>query len=125
VLHRLPGRLRVHIPFLRRLPVRHQGLADGVASLLAAPEEIESVKVSLPTGNVLMRFDPSRVTEEDMLAYLQGMFEVLIRNRKRFEGLSPERLPEILEGLEGKMGSVVGPRLRVNREAILEDDVLA
>jgi len=125
VLHRLPGRMRVHIPLMRRLPGEHQALAERIASLLAVPDEIESASASLTTGNALIRFDPSRVTEEDLLGYLRGMFEIFIRNRGRFEGLSPERVPEVFDRLEDLVRSSVGPRLRVNTETILEDDVLA
>jgi hypothetical protein len=100
-------------------------LADDIASLLAVPDEIERVSVSLATGNALIRFDPSRATEQDLLDYLQQMFEVSIGHRDRFERLPPERLPEVFERLEESVRAAVRPRLKLNTGALLRDDVLA
>jgi hypothetical protein len=121
----MPGRVRVRVPHLQRLPKKYQGVADGIASLLAEPDEIESVSASLTTGNALIRFDPSRATEEDVLRYLGGVLEVFIRNRERFEGLPAERLPAVFGRLKESMRRAVRPRLRVDTAMILEDDVLA
>jgi hypothetical protein len=110
---------------LKRLPRENQGLADMIASLLAVPDEIENASANLITGNVLIRFDASRVTEEELLGYLRGMFEIFMRNRERFEGLAPERMPEVIGRLKSVVRSAVGPRLRVNEETVIEDHVLA
>ena len=100
VVHRLPGRLRVHIPLLQKLPKEYDGLANRMAALLAVPDEVESATTSLTTGNVLICYDPASVTEVDVLGYLRGMFEIFVRNRERFEGLAPEDANRVYEKLK-------------------------
>ncbi len=124
IVHRLPGRVRVHIPFLQRLPGEHQKLADSIASLLAVPEEIVSAEANLTTGNALICFDPSSVTEADLLRYLRDMFEIFLKSRERFEGLAPEMIPQVFERLEGVVRDAVHPRLEVNTQQILNDGIL-
>lgn len=124
VVHRLPGRLRVHVPFLQRVNSEHQELADRIAALLAAPDEVTSATANLRTGNALISFDPSRVTETDLVAYLRGMFEVFVRNRDRFEGLAPEDANRVFEKLEIVVRDAVQPGLKVNANLVLGNNVL-
>ena len=84
VIHRLPGRLRIHVPLLRRLQREHQGLADSVASLLAVPEGMQRVEVNLDSGNALLLFDPQQLTEREILDYLRGVLDIFLRHRERF-----------------------------------------
>lgn len=125
VIHRLPGRLRVHIPLLRRLPREHQGLADAVGSLLAAPEGIRQVRVSLHTGNSLLLFDPDQLTEGEILEYLRGVLDVFLRHRERLAEVPPERLPLVLSRLEPVLLSAVRRRLSLRTDIEIGDDVLA
>jgi len=125
VIHRLTGRLRIHIPLLRRLPREHQGLADAVGSLLAAPEGIRQVRVSLHTGNTLLLFDPDQLTEGEILEYLRGVLDVFLRHRERLSEVPPERLPLVLRRLEPVLLGAVRRRLSLRTDIEIGDDVLA
>lgn len=124
VVHRLPGRLRVHVPFLQKLPREYDGLANRIAALLAVPDEIESATTNLMTGNALICYDPASVTEVDVIGYLRGMFEIFVRNRERFEGLKPENAPLAYEKLEQLVREAVQPRLNVDTTLVLNENVL-
>ena len=124
VVHRLPGRLRVHVPFLQKLPSGHQERADRIAALLSVPDEIESASANLMTGNALIRFDAAKITENELLEYLRGMFEIFIRNRESFEGIAPDDDDRVFERLKSIIDGAVQPRLKVDRKLVLEKDVL-
>lgn len=64
VIHRLPGRLRVHVPGWE--PRDRLALEAAIAELPG----IGRVRASPPTQNVLVQFDPSATAEEDILAAL-------------------------------------------------------
>lgn len=125
VIHRLPGRLRIYIPLLRRLARVHQGLANAVGELLAAPEGIRQVTVSLDSGNVLLLFDPDQLSEKEILDYLRGVLEIFLRHRERFAQVPPERLPTVVGRLKPLLRSAVRRRLSLRTDIEINDDVLA
>lgn len=125
VIHRLPGRLRIHIPLLRRLPREHQGVADGVGALLAAPEGIGKVTVNLDSGNALLLFDPAELTEKEILAYLRGVLEIFLRHRERLANVPPARLPQVLSRLEPVLLGAVRRGLSLSTDVEINNDVLA
>ncbi len=125
VIHRLPGRLRIRIPLLRRLEREHQGLADAIGTLLAAPEGIRQVTVSLDSGNALLLFDPQQLTEKEILDYLRGVLEIFLRHRERFAELPAERLPVVVSRLEPVLCNAVQRKLSLRTDIEIGDDVLA
>lgn len=125
VIHRLPGRLRIHIPLLKRLARAHQPTADAVGTLLAAPEEISRVTVSLDSGNALLLFDEQRLAEEEVLDYLRGVLDIFLRHRERFAKVPQERLPEVVGRLEPVLRDAVRRRLSLRTDIEIEDHVLA
>jgi hypothetical protein len=125
VIHRLPGRLRIHIPLLRRLALEHQPTADAVGSLLAAPEEIERVTVSLASGNALLLFDEQRLNEAEVLDYLRGVLDIFLRHRERFGRVETERLPAVVERLEPVLRDAVRRRLSLRTDIEIDDELLA
>lgn len=70
VVHRLPGRLRVHLPALKHLPENNAQLLDVIEAVLAAPLEIESARACSATGNLLLTYDPARVADEQVVRYM-------------------------------------------------------
>ena len=124
VIHRLPDRLRIHIPLLRRLDREHQGLANAVGTLLAAPDGIDRVTVSLDTGNALLSFDPQQVTEKEILDYLRSALEVFLRHRQRLAAVPAERLPEVIDKLKEVLRGAIRRRLHLTTDIEIGDDVL-
>lgn len=94
VIHRLPGRVRIHIGILRRLPQRYHPLAAGLAPLLSLPEGILDADVQLATGNVLIRYDPGRISERQVVGFVRRLFDVFLRHESRLRALPEDRLPE-------------------------------
>ena len=125
VIHRLPGRLRIHVPLLRRLDRGHQGLADAVASLLAVPEGMNRVTVNLDSGNALLLFERDRLTEKEILGYLRGVLEIFLRHRERFAAVPRDRLPAVVARLEPVLRRSVRRRLDLRTDIEIDDDVLA
>src|ERR687886_401510 len=64
VVHAVPGRLRVHAPHWAQAPPAR--LDQWLRSLPG----VERVSASATTGNVLVRFDPSRLADDRILAAL-------------------------------------------------------
>ena len=100
VLHALPGRLRVNVPYLARWGQEdHQGLLPVLGRLLALPEGIDAVRPCAVTGNVLIRYDVDRLGEKDVLAYVQTLYKLSVAHRVALsQALARDR-----DGLERRM----------------------
>jgi hypothetical protein len=97
VVHRLPGRLRLHLPVLSRL--------NGVTSLdqedfcrfIANAEGIRSVELSSHTGNVLITYDPGLVSETQILSAFRRLSVAAARVVPRLLMLPSERREQVGE----------------------------
>jgi len=124
VIHRLPGRLRVRLPHLRRLSRKHQGVADAIGALLAVPDGIGRVTASLTSGTVLVHYDERHLTEKVILGYLRDAMEIFLRNRERFAAVPVDRLPQVIGRLEPVLNRAIRTGLSLRTDVEIEDDVL-
>jgi hypothetical protein len=123
--HQLPGRVRLHLPVLRRLPEGEGELVDLVARLLAAPEAIRRVEPNRITGSAVVRYDADRVSAGDVLAYAEAVTRLAVANRAALAGLPRERYAEVEPKLAAWLRQTVTDRLRMTDAPRIPDDVLA
>jgi hypothetical protein len=64
LVHELPGRLRMRLPWLRQQPDEARGLADALARLDVSMD----VALRPWTGSLLCRYDPERIDGERIVA---------------------------------------------------------
>jgi hypothetical protein len=123
-LHKLPGRIRVHMPLLKRLPLDSLAAAQATARLLSAPDGIDEAVPSVKTGNVLVRYDAGRVSEEDVLRYLRSVTEIFVANRDRLTGLDAERLRAAEDRIRDWLTQNITYRLELRGDLRIPDEVL-
>ena len=68
IIHELAGRVRIHCPGLRHL----SNEAAAISGKLAAVVAVRSVGLSVVTENVLVHFDPAKVSSRDVLLAAQS-----------------------------------------------------
>jgi len=100
VTHRLPGRLRLRVPLLRKLPDEWLQTAQILEQVMCSPEGIRSVQSSRPTGSVLVEYDPDTLSEADVLSFLRILLELLWRHRDRLASLNNGQAAELARRLE-------------------------
>lgn len=66
-LHALEGRLRIKIESVKGCPE----MADDVETLLAAIDGIDGATANPSTGNVLVHYNPARLTQDEILELLR------------------------------------------------------
>ena len=111
VVHRLPGRLRVNIPLLKRVPDEWKAAVAWIERVLAAPPGILAIQSDGRTGNVLLRYDPAEISEADLLQWLRGACAWARRHRDRLRRLSPAEAEKLIGRMETKIRSRAGMRL--------------
>lgn len=69
VAHALPGRLRLRLPFLRDRPGEATPLSDQMVEI----DGVIEVQCRPFTGSLLFRYDPAKITEEELIAAAQRL----------------------------------------------------
>jgi hypothetical protein len=92
VVHSLPGRMRLHIPALRRVPETWRVKKSILSEALESTPAIFDVSWSYLTGNVLIRYDREAVTESDIIEGIRKLGKFLIAKRGQLEGASVDDL---------------------------------
>nr|VFJ59283.1 MAG: hypothetical protein BECKFW1821A_GA0114235_10902 [Candidatus Kentron sp. FW]VFJ63528.1 MAG: hypothetical protein BECKFW1821B_GA0114236_108411 [Candidatus Kentron sp. FW] len=99
IIHSLPGRLRVHVPFLKTAVRENPAGVKALVNLAKALPGIEALDWSSVTGNVLIRYDAARLGEAELLEFLRVFTNLYLGNRRGFDALGPEQIPKVAEKL--------------------------
>lgn len=125
ILHRVPGRLRIHLPFLKLIKEGNAGLVPMISTLLCVPEGLEKIEPCLVTGNVVIQYDTARLSETEVLNYLKSISEICIRHKDRFKQVSREDMPDVAGRLEAFLKSEITYPLALDPQLEIPDHVLA
>lgn len=123
VVHRLPGRLRLRIPALKRLDADHRELALLWRDLLAYPPQIASVDVNMTSGSALIEYDAASLSESEVLGFLQSANRFVLRYWDRLATTPPDELPNVLERLQRAAQRALRQRPTLDEEIEVPDDV--
>ncbi len=123
VAHRLPGRLRLHIAALKRIPDDWTDAWSLLTRLFRIPAGIESVDLDIRTGSVLVDYDSHATSEADVLAYLGGVMSLIRKHRDDFSGLPEDKIPVVADRLEEWLGVVAGQHAFLHHKQTIPEDV--
>ena len=76
VIHRLPGRIRVHIPALRQVSIEFQEIVDVLLTGFMYPEGIQEVTINYITGNLLILYNNDSMQEKSVLDWLSELSKI-------------------------------------------------
>ncbi len=88
VSHRLPGRLRLQIPLLRRVPEDWGDIVTLFEEVGSAPDGIHELSTDQRSGSLLVAYDPEALQEADVTTYVQSLLDLLFRHRRQFARVS-------------------------------------
>lgn len=101
VMHRLPGRLRLEIAALRKVPHGKQEFAQDLIGKMVLPAGITSIELSFVTGSILLKYDSGEVTEQGVLAGIQQLLSALVDYRDELWSIGEENGSAAIERLNG------------------------
>lgn len=71
IAHRLPGRIRIHIPVLEKLPEDWRIFLEPSTELIRMRKGINTAEIQPITGSLLIDYDPEKMDEADILHWLE------------------------------------------------------
>jgi len=73
IAHRLPGRIRIHIPVLEKLPEDWREFVKPLTELITIRNGIKTVDIQPITGSLLIDYDPGQLDESGILKWLETL----------------------------------------------------
>ena len=99
VVHSIPGRLRLHIPALQRLPEGWRMEESFIEEMVGTVEHVKNVSVSYVTGNALIVYDHQVLTEQDIINHLKRMAKFLVDRAVYILDTPVQKIPMLLKSL--------------------------
>ncbi len=85
VIESIPGRLRVHVPKIKKIPKEYWVDDENLTSVFSVIEGVKSVSFCYFTGNVIFVYDPEITEENKILRTVRRMIQIAVSNRKEFD----------------------------------------
>jgi hypothetical protein len=123
VVHSLPGRIRIHVPVLEKLPPTVSIENGQLIEVLSFFPGIQSLSFSSVTGNLLIHYDTQQMERDSILNGLRVIGRTLIKHRQRLESLDREGLTEFWMRLKDYLKSHSARILENGKEVDLPDDL--
>ena len=85
VLHSIPGRIRLHVPMLKKVKPGSEQWVPLLAEMLGTPVGIHEVTPCITTGNILLKYNLEQLSESDIVNFLKALTTIFYSHREELE----------------------------------------
>ena len=97
VVHSIPGRLRLFVPNLSKVPEELKKYDNEVKKLILSKKGIKSVEYSYITNKILLYYDPNLISEKEILEWMNKVWKTVINHSELYENKSLKEIEDNLE----------------------------
>ena len=123
VVHRLPGRLRVHIPILVNTTKEFQQQADVLIRLFVLPSGIDSVQPNFITANVLIKYDANHMSEDNVLNWIKHIKGVSLYVMEKFTTVADDKKERVTQHLLDFLQQMTGEQIEIDHKLKIPEHV--
>jgi len=107
VIESLPGRLRVNVPKIKKIPEEYRVEDENLTSVFLIIEGVKSVSFSYLTGDVLFIYNEEISDEKKILRAVRRMIQIAISYRKEFEHITEDITIDELKNEIARMTDII------------------
>jgi hypothetical protein len=96
VKHRLPGRLRLNVPILKKIPRRKENLFSKFEKLFLLPDGIDDVKASPVSGSIVVSYNPEEIKEENVIHWVGTLWRLIGENYDRLAEIELDEIDNVI-----------------------------
>ena len=97
VVHSIPGRLRLFVPNLSKVPEELKKYDNEVKKLILSKKGIKSVEYSYITNKILLYYDPNLISEKEILEWMNKVWKTVVNHSELYENKSLKEIEDNLE----------------------------
>lgn len=97
VVHSIPGRLRLYIPGMEKIPNEMRKYDYYTTNLIKLHNGIEDISYSYITGKILLTYDAKKTNEKKIVDWLNFIWKKIVENEKEYEGMTPAEIEKNLD----------------------------
>ena len=97
VVHSIPGRLRLFVPNLSKVPEELKKYDNEVKKLILSKKGIKSVEYSYITNKILLYYDPNLISEKEILEWINKVWKTVIEHSELYENKSLKEIEDNLD----------------------------
>jgi hypothetical protein len=121
VRHHIPGRLRLSVPLLRRVPRGHEWLSSRLEGLFLLPGGVTEVKVSFIAGSILVHYDADHMTEESVLQWVNTLWRLIGEHYDRLAVMDVHSVDKVVEKLAPLLQAALNENHSYDKRITLPD----
>jgi hypothetical protein len=92
VVHSIPGRVRLLIPSLDKFPEQMKKYESYITGIIKLKTGINNIEYSYLTSKVLIEYDKTKLNEEDIVNWLNKIWEIIVNNEEVYHGMSVDEV---------------------------------
>ena len=96
VVHSIPGRLRLFVPNLSKVPEELKKYDNEVKKLILSKKGIKSVEYSYITNKILLYYDPNFISEKEILEWMNKVWKTVVNHPELYENKSLKEIEDNL-----------------------------
>ena len=97
VVHSIPGRLRLFVPNLSKIPEELKKYDEEVKKIILLKKGIKSVEYSYITNKILIYYNINLISEKEILEWINKIWKTIIEHSELYENKSLQEIEDNLE----------------------------
>ena len=97
VVHSIPGRLRLFVPNLSKVPEELKKYDNEVKKLILSKKGLKSVEYSYITNKILLYYNSNLISEKEILEWINKVWKTVIEHSELYENKSLKEIEDNLE----------------------------
>ena len=97
VVHSIPGRLRLFVPNLSKVPEEFKKYDGEVKKLILSKKGLKSVEYSYITNKILLYYNSNLISEKEILEWINKVWKTVIEHSELYENKSLKEIEDNLE----------------------------
>ena len=97
VVHSIPGRLRLFVPNLSKVPEELKKYDGEVKKLILSKKGLKSVEYSYITNKILLYYNSNLISEKEILEWMNKVWKTVINHPELYQNKSLKEIEDNLE----------------------------
>ncbi|MCI7342870.1 MAG: cation transporter [Fusobacterium necrophorum] len=97
IVHSIPGRLRLFVPGLSKIPEEIRKHEHYTTDLILSKEGIQSIEYSYLTNKVLIHYDEKVIQDKEIVSWLNAVWKIIVDHSDLYEKMTLREIEKNLD----------------------------